>query len=212
MKKTAFCVTILSILLASTLTSGHALEITAGISSVQATLLGIQMKMDSLNAIILAFLNKIAACNAKKKLYVTDPTTSGRDADGCIDASTPITLINCSKTNERVVIVNNKIGCSENSIDLDAINYIATQCGGALQFYANYEQLPQGRWLGETICKNAGYPAGSFVNFKTVGKYSKRTCGMISTGNNQYKVVPGDPSCSGCGNSITHVTCQRTRF
>lgn len=209
MKKTAFCIAIASIVLASTSSAGHALETTAGTDTVQASQAGLQMKMDSLNAVILAFVNKIVACNAKKKLYVTDATAAGRDADGCVDISTPTTLINCSKTNERVVIVGNKIGCSENSIDLDATNFIATQCGGALQYYANYEQTLPGNWLGESICKNAGYPAGSLVGFKTVGKFSKRTCGIIGP---PYKIVLGDPSCSGCGSSITHVTCQRTRF
>ncbi len=61
-----------------------ALEATAVSREVQAAS-ALDMKLDTVTSALRTTVNFILTCNNKQKLFASDASTPGRDADGCID-------------------------------------------------------------------------------------------------------------------------------
>ena len=63
----------------------HALEATArGGDAVKAATMGISQRLDASSAILTSMINQILTCNNKGKVYASDTSVTGRDADGCV--------------------------------------------------------------------------------------------------------------------------------
>jgi len=76
--------TLIHFLMAATVlgcASLNAQESSAGIDTIRADTNAIANQMEAKNAAVLAILQKLTACNAKKRFY--QPSDSSADADGC---------------------------------------------------------------------------------------------------------------------------------
>lgn len=67
--------------------TAHALETSAGSASVNATQVGLSLRVDAANAATIAVMNEVLKCNNKKMIFASDPAMAGKDADGCIAVS-----------------------------------------------------------------------------------------------------------------------------